>query len=414
MRNTFPPNIGMKTHEFVAYIIFWVLCCPILLLKPEKYRIPAMVSSIIVTVAAITIFIWALAKQGGPGPLYNNPEAVYGVGHLQGSALAWTVVRLIVSHIGAWSGGARVLNGPLASLTPHTDFSRYAVRPGDQMWGQLFAIPLCLFGSNVLGIFATSCAKGFFPDEKPLWKLYDLLEAIQRHGGPSARAAVFFAAFAFFLSQLCVNVVACGVVGGMDLAALCPRFINIRRGSVLVAIIGICINPWRILNTANSFISAISAFGVFLGPMSGIMLADYHLLRGRQLKLSHLFLPAKASDYWFWHGLNWRAPVAWVLGVFPSMPGFCADVTPETVVVSESWTRVYYLSWLLGCAISGSVHLSLSKIWPPPGVGEADLVDVYETYEAGVYDGSGKDGGKGLDEEEVVGSPDEKDSKMLQ
>ena len=76
--------------------------------------------------------------------------------------------------------------------------------------------------------------------------------------------------------------------------------------------------------------------------------------------------------------------------------------------------RVYYLSWLLGCAIRGSVHLALSKIWPPPGVGEADLVDVYETYEAGVYDGSGKDGGKGLDEEEVVGSPDEKDSKMLQ
>ncbi|KAL1758225.1 permease for cytosine/purines, uracil, thiamine, allantoin-domain-containing protein [Schizophyllum commune] len=409
MRNTFPPNIGMKTHEFVAYIIFWVLCCPILLLKPEKYRIPAMVSSIIVTVAAVTIFIWALAKQGGPGPLYNNPEAVYGVEHLQGSALAWTVVRLIVSHIGAWSGGILRL-----SLTRKLDFSRYAVRPGDQMWGQLFAIPLCLFGSNVLGIFATSCAKGFFPDEKPLWKLYDLLEAIQRHGGPGARAAVFFAAFAFFLSQLCVNVVACGVVGGMDLAALFPRFINIRRGSVLIAIIGICINPWRILNTANSFISAISAFGVFLGPMSGIMLADYHLLRGRQLKLSHLFLPAKASDYWFWHGLNWRAPVAWVLGVFPSMPGFCADVTPETVVVSESWTRVYYLSWLLGCAISGSVHLLLSKLWPPPGVGEVDLFDVYETYKAGVYSGSGKDSGKGLDEGEVVGSADEKDGKMLQ
>ena len=74
--------------------------------------------------------------------------------------------------------------------------------------------------------------------------------------------------------------------------------------------------------------------------------------------------------------------------------------------------RVYYLSWLLGCAISGSVHLALSKLWPPPGVGEADLVDVHgETYEVGVYDGSGKDGGKGLDEE-VAGSPDEKDSKV--
>ena len=79
-----------------------------------------------------------------------------------------------------------------------------------------------------------------------------------------------------------------------------------------------------------------------------------------------------------------------------------------------SLRRVYYLSWILGCAISGSVHLLLSKLWPPPGVGEADLVDVYETYEAGVYETDGKGGCKGLDEEEVVGSPDEKDSKMLQ
>lgn len=383
MRNTFSPDIGMETHEFVAFIIFWILCCPILLLKPERYRIPAMVSSVIVTVAAFSIFIWALAKERGPGPLYDNPEAVYGVEHLHGSNLAWTMVRLIVSHVGAWSGG----------ILYQSDFSRYARKQGDQMWGQVFAIPLCLFGSNVLGIFATSCAKGFFPDEKPLWKLYDLLEAIQRHGGPGARAAVFFAAFAFFLSQLCVNVVACGVVGGMDLAALFPRFINIRRGSVVIAIIGICINPWRILNTANSFISAISAFGVFLGPMSGIMLVDYHLLRGRQLKLSHLFLPSQASDYWFWHGLNWRAPVAWVLGVFPSMPGFCASVTPNAVVVSQSWIRVYYLSWILGCAISGSVHLALSNIWSPPGVGEVDVIDVYETH-----------GRKEVDEEATGGS----------
>lgn len=54
-------------------------------------------------------------------------------------------------------------------------------------------------------------------------KLYDLLQAIQEHGGVGARAAVFFASFAFFLSQLCVNVVACGVVGGMDLSALLPK-----------------------------------------------------------------------------------------------------------------------------------------------------------------------------------------------
>jgi NCS1 family nucleobase:cation symporter-1 len=228
-----------------------------------------MVSSVLVTIAAFALFIWALAKQGNVGPLWNDPETVYGVGRLTGSKLSWAMMRMITSGIGGWAGG----------ILYQSDFSRYAVHPGDQMWGQIFIIPVCLLGSNILGIITTSCARGFYPNEPLLWKLYDLLEAIQIHEGTSgARAAVFFAAFAFFLSQVSVNVVACGVVGGMDLAALLPRFIDIRRGSFIIAIIGICINPWRILNTANSFISAISGYAVFLGPLSGIMLVNTYQL----------------------------------------------------------------------------------------------------------------------------------------
>ncbi|THU96771.1 hypothetical protein K435DRAFT_663833 [Dendrothele bispora CBS 962.96] len=346
MKNTFGPNAGMKTNEFISFIIFWTLSLPLFLLKPEQYRGPAIFSSIIVTIAAFAIFIWALAKQGNVGPLWSNPEDVYGIGRLTGSQLSWTMMRMITSGIGGWAGG----------ILYQSDFSRYAVYPGDQMWGQIFIIPVCLLGSNILGIITTSCARGFYPDEPLLWRLYDLLEAIQMYSGPGARAAVFFAAFAFFLSQICVNVVACGVVGGMDLAALLPRYINIRRGSFIIAVIGICINPWKIPNTANSFISAISGYAVFLGPLTGIMV--YHLVRKRRIKLSHLFEPSNSSDYWFWQGLNWKAPVAWLWGVWPSMPGFCSSVTPSAVHVNATWMHVYYMSWLLGFFISASVWMS--------------------------------------------------------
>lgn len=90
-------------------------------------------------------------------------------------------------------------------------------------------------------------------------RLYDLFEAIQTHGGPGARAAVFFAATAFFLSQLSVTVVACGTVGGIDLAALLPRFLDIRRGSFVVAAVGILINPWKILNVSNSLLAGFAS-----------------------------------------------------------------------------------------------------------------------------------------------------------
>ncbi|KAG1719611.1 permease for cytosine/purines, uracil, thiamine, allantoin-domain-containing protein [Suillus lakei] len=234
------------------------------------YRVPAMIAAVLVLIATLAVFLWAIVKQGNGGPLFSNPEAVYGVG---------------------------------------------------------------------------------------------TFKAIQRNEVPVARAAVFFAALAFFSSQLSVMVVACGVVGEMDLAALCPRYIDIRRGSLIIAVIGICINPWKIMNTANSFISAISGYAVFLGPLTGIMFADYHLLRYRRFKLSHLFLPQTGSDYWFWHGLNWRAPVAWVLGVWASLPGFCTSVTPVSVVVSDAW------------------YMFIPSRGPSPSIGEVDDSDVFGTFQ---------------------------------
>ena len=139
-------------------------------------------SSVVVTIAAFAIFIWALVKQGDVGPLWKTPEVVYGTDRLVGSQLSWAMMRMVTSGIGGWAGGILYQSGMLqvvllsqkyGSELCSSDFSRYAVHPGDQMWGQIFIIPICLFGSNILGIITTSCARGFYPDEPLLW-LVDL------------------------------------------------------------------------------------------------------------------------------------------------------------------------------------------------------------------------------------------------
>lgn len=63
------------------------------------------------TIAAIATFIWALVKQGDIGPLWKNPEQVYGIGRLSGSELSWTMMRMISSGIGAWAGGIMYQSG---------------------------------------------------------------------------------------------------------------------------------------------------------------------------------------------------------------------------------------------------------------------------------------------------------------
>lgn len=74
MRNTFGPGIAMKTNEFISFIIFWLISCPFLLLRPEQYRLSSIISSVIVIIAALSVFIWAVIKQGNGGSLINNPR----------------------------------------------------------------------------------------------------------------------------------------------------------------------------------------------------------------------------------------------------------------------------------------------------------------------------------------------------
>ncbi|KAF7776511.1 hypothetical protein Agabi119p4_4904 [Agaricus bisporus var. burnettii] len=328
MENTFSEKAAMKTNSFISFVVFLGFVVPLILVRPERYRLPCLIASML-------------------DPFGTNPMTV----------LMLKYQNLISS-----------------------DFTRYAKRPNDQIWGQIFVVPLSFFFANILGIITTSCARGLYPDEPLLWKVSDLLHAIQVHEGRGARPAVFFAGLAFFLSLLSSTVAASAIVGGIDLSAMLPRYIDIRRGAYIILIVGIAIQPWKILNTPNNFIDALSGYAVFLGPLTGIMLTEYHVLRRQRIKLSHLFIPNSMSDYWFWRGINWRAPIAWLLGVFPNLPGFAASISAKPLKVNMTWMHVFYMSWFLGFLISGMAWIILNLLWPPPGQQEVDEEDIFDIY----------------------------------
>lgn len=368
MKNHLPASALTTSNELLSFMIFWLIGLPLIFLKPERYNRPILFASCVVTVTMFAIFVWAVAKQGNIGPLWNNPRQA-SKNALSRSQFNWVMLWMTTRGIGSWA----------SIILYQSDFTRYAKQQNNHFLGQVVAFPLISSCANIFGIITTSCARGFYPDEPMLWKLYDLLYAIQTHEGGGARAAVFFGAFAFFLSSLSVTMVATAVVGGIDFSSLLPRYVNIRRGAFLVACAGVLIQPWRMLNSASSFITVLSGYATFLSPLTGIMLAEYHLVRRRHIKLSHLFIANTSSDYWFWKGLNWRAIVAFILSVSPSLPGFVASVSPARVSVSDAWMHVYYMSWFAGLLISGAVWVLLNLLWPPPGLGEIDDTDAPET-----------------------------------
>jgi len=145
------------------------------------------------------------------------------------------------------------------------------------------------------------------------------------------------------------------------------RYINIRRGAYLLAALGLASNPWQYLSNAATFLTVLSGFSIFLAPFTGVMLADYLVVRRCVIKLEDCYVGNNSSIYWYWHGFHWRALLAWVLGVFPTMPGLIMTVRdPEAY---NSWVRTFHIAFFVGLSVSFAAFWLICVISKPPGVG---------------------------------------------
>jgi len=205
-----------------------------------------------------------------------------------------------------------------------------------------------------------------------IWNPIQLLSAIQAfyHDSPGARAAVFFAGFGCTCAQLSINVLLNSVSTGMDMAGLWPKYINIKRGALILATFGLASNPWQILSSAGTFLAVISGLGVFIAPMTGIMLCDYLVIRKRHLSIPDLYTGNPSSIYWFHNGFHWRAMVAFLLGAWPMCPGFIMTLVGGHE--DSGWVKLFNISFLVGLGIGFFSFLVICLISPPPHRYEGD------------------------------------------
>ena len=212
-----------RLNDLVAILIFAFISIPLLWVPPEHFRKPFLFGSIIMTVTTFCLFIWALAKEGGGGPLLNNPSQLSGVEPLSGgSQLGWAMAYGISSTIG----------GICAGILNQSDYTRFASYPRAQIVSQLVVVPVSSAIISLIGVVVTSCAAGFYPDEGLLWAPYDLLPVIQANGGPGARAACFFVGCVFVMSQFGINIPGNAISGGIDMSGLLPKYLNINRCAI--------------------------------------------------------------------------------------------------------------------------------------------------------------------------------------
>ncbi|KAI3556416.1 hypothetical protein CABS03_03477 [Colletotrichum abscissum] len=351
--NGMPADTGMTTAQFVSYIIFSVISLPVIWIRPHRLEKFFHFACSITLVFFIVLLIWALATMGssGFGDTITSGSALPNTGGPD--SVAWLMIYGIVSTIGSIAAG--ILN--------QNDYSRFATQPKHAIVGQAISFPFYSIFSSLIGILVTAATQERFGGEA-IWNpptLFAQLLAQDETAG--TRAACFFAGLCLVISQIGVNVPGNALAGGFDLAATFPKYLNIRRGAYITAIFSVVVNPWRLVNTATIFLTVLSSYSVFLAPMTGLMISSYLIVNKSKVNVDHLYRGDSGSIYWFSYGFNWRAPVAWLVGVVPCMPGFIAAVD-TSATVSEGATELYSMSYIYGLLSSGLVYALLHWLFP--------------------------------------------------
>lgn len=247
------------------------------------------------------------------------------------------------------------------------DFTRFAGKPRDALYSQLFTIPIGFAITSFIGIITSSSSVVIYPGTEPIWDPLVLLENFINDGGSAQRFGVFVIASAFALAQLGTNIAANSVSAGTDMTALLPRFINIRRGGYICALVGLAMCPYTLLTSSNQFTTYLSAYSVFLSSIAGVMISDYYFVRKGFLDVKELYDARKTGPYYYSFGIHWRAYAAYISGILINVVGFAGAIGRDVPIGA---TYIYNLNFFAGFIVSSGIYCGLCKLFPIPATSD--------------------------------------------
>ena len=163
------------------------------------------------------------------------------------------------------------------------------------------------------------------------------------------------------ISTLATNIAANIVSPANDFSNLSPSRINFKLGGYITGVIGVLIFPWKLMADPNGYIFTwLIAYSSLLGPIGGIMIADYYFIRKQFLAVDELY--SHNGRYFFSNGLNVSAIIALVLGILPNVPGFLVAVNVIPAESVPAWIAgLYHYAWFVGFLVSAVIYYMLMR-----------------------------------------------------
>ncbi|MBM4279776.1 MAG: NCS1 family nucleobase:cation symporter-1 [Deltaproteobacteria bacterium] len=350
---------GLSLSSAITFLAFWAMNIFILYRGMNAIRVFENWAAPIVLVLAALLLGWVCLRAGGVGPLLTRPSQFASVGDF------WPVfIPSLTAMIGFWS--TLSLNIP--------DFTRFGRGQREQMVGQALGLPTTMIAFSAMAIVITSASAAVLP-AVPLDQLWnpDVVLGFMTSSTPplghdapliagaGVRAIVaVIAVFGIVIATLSVNIAANVVSPAQDFANLSPRHISFQTGGLITGLLGIVCMPWKLLADPATYLGGwLGGVGGLLGPVAGIMIADYWIVRRKRLDVADLFRP-----HGQYTGTNPVALVALAAGVLPNLPGFLAGIH-AIGPVSGFFADVYPYAWFSGFFLALVVYALGMKLKGP-------------------------------------------------
>jgi len=333
-------RLEINAAQLACFLAFWAVNMVVIYLGIDSIRILLNIKAPLLIALGLALLAWAYVAAGGFGPMLAQPSQFAEGGPKAGRFWAFFFPAL-TAMIGFWA--TLSLNIP--------DFTRYATSQRAQVLGQALGLPATMALYSFIGVAVTSATVTIYGQS-----IWDPVEVLSRFRNPWVLSV---AMVSLCLATLATNIAANVVSPANDFSHLWPRRISFRTGGLITGLLGILIQPWKLIALPEDYIFRwLVAYSSLLGAVGGVLIADYYVIRRTRLDLAGLY--KSAGPYWYVRGFNPLAMAALLIGIAPCVPGFLGTI--GAVDVTPVWISLYHYAWFISFALSSVCYVVLMKV----------------------------------------------------
>jgi nucleobase:cation symporter-1, NCS1 family len=339
--------LGITLIQFGCFVAFWLIHVVIVIRGVESIKVLESWAAPFLIASGVALLLWALFRVDNPSKLFESTSS-----YPDGSGFWKVFFPQLTAMVGFWA--TLSLNIP--------DFTRYSKSQRDQITGQVIGLPPTMTLFCFIGIIVTGATVIVYGEA--IWNPVDL---VSRMGSP---LVVVVSMIALLIATLSTNLAANVVSPANGFSNISPTRISFRIGGLITCSVGVLIMPWRLVNDMSAYIFTwLIGYSALLGPIVGIMLCDYFLIRKTEIDTDELYLADGP-----YKGFHWRAIVALIISVLPNIPGFINAAT-NTAGTSDAlfpgyFDSIYSYAWFVGIGVSIMLYWALMKLFPNTNRGQ--------------------------------------------